>query len=443
MTPKKDFKSGSLGLMAVLALTSAPASAQFEITVRSGVARPIPMAVVPFGWEGSASQGAPFDLAGLVGTDLRNTGRFDTIPVANMVSRPTEPSQVNFNDWRILNVDIVVIGRLIETGPATYQAVFQLFDVLRGEQLLGFRLSTSGENLRATGHRIADMIYEELVGIPGVFSTQIAYVNEQRDAAGQRRYQLIVADADGENSQVIADSPQPIMSPAWSPDGRRLAYVSFEGEQSAIFVQTLRTGTRQRVSARAGVNNAPVFSPDGRMLALTLSLTEGNLDIYTLDLTNQVLRRITDHSAIDTEPEWSPNGDVIYFTSGRLGNPQVYSVPSEPGGRVRRVTYEGTYNARPRISPDGSTLTVVTEVGGQYRIATVNPDTGLLIQVLTRGTLDESPSYAPNGAQVIYATMLNGRGVLATVSTDGRVQREIASTAGFVREPVWSPYPRP
>jgi len=296
--------------------------------------------------------------------------------------------------------------------------------------------------LRATAHRIADMIFEELTGIPGVFGTQIAYVSEERRPDNTRRFQLIVADADGENRRVIADSPQPLMSPAWSPDSRRLAYVSFEGDQSAVYVQTLRTGTRDRVSARAGVNSSPVFSPDGRQLALTLSRETGNLDVFTLDLATQVLRQITNDAAIDTEAVWSPDGQTIYFTSDRSGSPQIYKVAAAPGGRAERVTFEGIYSARPRVSPDGTQIALVYGQNNQYRIGTVDIASGVL-QILTNGRLDESPSFAPNGAQIIYATREGNRGVLASVSTDGRIRQEIGSVAGDVREPVWGPYPRP
>ncbi|HEX6997969.1 MAG TPA: Tol-Pal system beta propeller repeat protein TolB [Gammaproteobacteria bacterium] len=428
-------------LLAVCAGYGASTNAQLSITVTEYTERPLPIAIVPFGWEG---QGEPaYDLAAVVTADLASSGRFAPLDPADMVSRPTQPVQVNFQDWRLLQVDNLVIGRLIEDGPDRFTAVFQLFNVLSGEQLLGFRLTAGRNDLRATAHRIADMIYEELTGIPGVFSTQIAYVSEERRADGTRRFRLIVADADGENARVIADSPQPLMSPAWSPDGRRIAYVSFEGEQSAIYVQTLRTGTRERVSARPGINGAPAFSPDGRQLALTLSGEQGNLDIFTLDLGTQVLRQLTDNIAIDTEPAWSPDGRFIYFTSDRAGSAQVYRVPSEPGGRVERVTYQGVYNARPRLSPDGRQLAVVHGLGNNvFRIAVMDIASGQPL-VLTDGRLDESPSFAPNGAQIIYATRSNGRGVLASTSTDGRIQQEIGSVAGDVREPVWGPYPRP
>lgn len=429
-----------LALLALLAVSVA-ADAQLRVEIRSGVARPIPMAIVPFAWKGPGPR-APFDVSGLVTTDLRNSGRFAPLAERDIVTRPTEPSQVNFQDWRLLEVDVLLIGQVTEEAPDRYSVVFQLFDVLRGEQILGFRLTAAQADLRATAHRVADMVFEALTGIPGVFSTRIAYVSEERAGTGPSTFRLIVADADGENARVITESRQEIMSPAWSPDGRRLAYVSFEGDQSAVYVQTLRTGTRERVSARVGVNGSPAFSPDGRQLALTLSREEGNLDIYTLDLATQVLRRITESPAIDTEATWSKDGEWLFFTSDRSGNAQVYRVLAEPNSRAQRVTFEGTYNTRPRVSPDGDRLALVHRDGRNDRIALVNPDNGQTI-VLSAGSLDESPSFAPNGAMIIYATRDAGRGVLASVSTDGRIQQRIAAVSGDVREPVWSPYPLP
>jgi TolB protein len=416
------------------------AQAQLHIEITRGVERPVPLAIVPFAWEGPGET-APFDMAALITANLRNSGRFDPMDQRDMLSRPSRPEQVSMGDWRIVNVDYLVIGRLIEDGPNRYTAVFQLYDVLRGDQLTGFRLSSSGEDLRATGHRISDMIFQELTGIPGVFGTRIAYVNEERQS-NQSTYYLIVSDADGENARVIAESNQPLMSPAWSPDGRRLAYVSFEGNQSAIYVQTLRTGTRERVSARAGVNGAPAWSPDGRKLALTLSLDEGALNIYTLDLGSQMLTRLTNTPSIDTEPVWSRDGQYIYFTSDRAGGPQIYRVQDRPGSRAERVTYEGNYNARPRVSPDGTQLAVIHNDRGNMRIALVDIRTGVT-QVLSSGRNDESPDFSPNGAAIIYATREGGRGVLASVSTDGRIRLEIASVDGQVREPVWGPFPLP
>lgn len=425
----------------VAILYSGISVAQLRIEIRRGVERPVPMAIVPFSWEAPPGTPLPVDVSGVITADLAGSGRFDPIPERDMVSRPTLPEQVDIQDWRLLQVDVLVIGRVIQDGPDRYTVVFQLYDILRGEQLVGYRLTTSGADLRLTAHRVSDMIYEELTGIPGVFSTQVAYISEQRDN-GQRRFRLIVADADGANAQIVADSPDPLMSPAWSPDGRRLAYVSFEGDQSGVYIQTLRSGVRERVSSRAGINGAPAFSPDGRLLALTLSRDAGNLDIFTLDLSTQVLIRLTNNPAIDTEPAWAMDGQSVYFTSDRSGGPQIYRVDVRPGTQAERVTFEGSYNARARLSPDGRQLAVVHRDRGNDRIAVVDPRTGLT-QVLSNGTFDESPSFAPNGAVIIYATRDNGRGVLSSVSTDGRIQQRIAAVAGDVREPVWSPYARP
>ena len=439
MTTRRSWLNWHLLACVAGACVVSSAVAQLRIEIRRGVERPIPMAIVPFAWEGPATQ-APFDVSGLVSADLVQSGRFAPMDVNDMVSRPSLPSEVRFQDWRIVDVDYLVIGRVVEDAPDRYTLVFQLFNVLRGEQIVGYRLTATTAELRTASHRIADMIFEELTGIRGVFATQIAYVNELR-VGGEQRFRLIVSDADGANAQVVASSPEPLMSPAWSPDSRRLAYVSFEGSQASVYIQTLRTGTRDRVSARAGINGAPVFSPDGRRLALTLSRDQGNLDIYMLDLATQVLTRLTQHSAIDTEAVWAPDGESVFFTSDRSGGPQIYRVAARAGARAERVTFEGSYNARPRVSPEGDRLAVVHQDRGNFRIALVDPATGLT-QVLSNGRLDESPSFAPNGAVIIYATQEGSRGVLASVSTDGRVHQQIASVEGQVREPVWSPFPR-
>jgi TolB protein len=434
-------KLSLLGLVvAACAWCGSAAEAQLNITITEGQDAAAPIAVVPFAWQGSGEPA--FDIAGVVSADLGSSGRFAPMATRDMVSRPTQASQVNFQQWRTLETDYLVIGTLAQDGPENFTATFQLFDVVRGESLTGFRLQAARADLRRTAHRISDMIFQELTGIPGVFSTQIAYISLERRADGSKQYRLIVSDADGENAQRVAESTQPLLSPSWSPDARRIAYVSFEGGVSGVYVQTLRTGTRERVSARAGVNSAPTFSPDGRMLALVLSRDTGNLDIHTLDLSTQVLRQLTTDAAIDTEPEWSPDGRSIYFNSDRAGGPQVYRVGTEPGARAQRVTYDRPYNARPRVSPDGKQVAVVVGENNRYQIGIVNPANGEL-QVLTNGRLDESPSFAPNGAQIIYATTENGRGVLASVSTDGRIKTRIAAVAGDVQEPVWGPFPRP
>ena len=425
-------------MVAVLsALWPGTASAELRIEIRQGVDKAVPVAVVPFGWQGEGA--APADVASVVAADLARSGRFAPLPRGDMLTRPTDGRDVDFDDWRILGTEIVIVGRLIAQGGEDFTIQFQVFDVLRGQQVLGYRQPARLQQLRTASHRVADLIYEELTGIAGVFGTQVAYVtvNGPVDA---RRHRLVVADADGENDRVVAESAAPLMSPAWSPDSRKLAYVSFENERSEIYVQTLRSGARERVSSRPGVNGAPVFSPDGRTLALTLSRDDGNLDIYTLDLASQVLTRLTRRPAIDTEPAWSPDGRMLYFTSDRGGAAQIYRVAAKGGDQPERVTFEGSYNARSRVSPDGEQLAVVHNDRGNYRIATVDLGRGF-IQVLTDGALDESPSFAPNGETLIYATTERGQGVLATVSADGRIRQRISASEGDVREPAWSPFP--
>lgn len=429
--------SACLASLILISLASAPAGAELRIEIREGVTKPIPVAVVPFGWEGQGQ--SPGDVAAVVAADLARSGRFQPLPRRDMLARPTTGSDLDFDDWRILGTEIVIVGQVIARGAEEFTIRFQVFDVLRGEQVLGFRQPARRRQLRAASHRVADLIYEELTGIRGVFGTRVAYVTVSGSASA-RRYQLIVADADGENARVAVDSAAPLMSPAWSPDGRKLAYVTFENNRSELYVQSLRSGARERVSSRPGVNGAPAWSPDGRRLALTLSRDDGNLDIYTLDLASQVLNRLTRRPSIDTEAAWSPDGRFIYFTSDRGGAPQIYRIAADGREQAERVTFEGRYNARPRASPDGEKLAVVHNEGGNYRIAAVDLAGGYT-QVLTDGALDESPSFAPNGETLIYATREKGRGVLATVSADGRVSQRISASEGDVREPAWSPFP--
>ena len=422
-------------------ITSVAAAQAFTIVIDRGREAAVPIAVVPFGWQGA---GPPaFDIAGVVNNDLASSGRFAPVATRDMVSRPTQAAQVNFQDWRLLRASYLVIGTLApDTTPDNFTATFQLFDVVRGESLTSFRLQAARADLRRAAHRISDMVFEELTGFPGVFSTQIAYVSEERRPDGSKLFRLIVSDADGENASKVAESTQPLLSPSWSPDARRLAYVSFEGGVSGVYIQTLRTGTRERVSQRAGVNSAPAFSPDGRFLALVLSRDTGNLDIHSLDLQSQVLRQLTTDAGIDTEPEWAPDGRSIYFNSDRSGGPQIYRVGTEAGQRAQRITFDCVYCARPRVSPDGKLVALVNGENNRYRIAVWDIGAQRL-DLLTDGRLDESPSFAPNGAQIIYAATENGRGILASVSTDGRFKTQIASVSGNVREPVWGPFPRP
>jgi TolB protein len=422
---------------ALAAFGVSTAHAQLVIEITRGQEDAVPIAVVPFGWESSGA--APFDIAQVVAADLERSGRFAPLDRKDMIDRPTSGDQIRFQDWRYLKSDFIAVGKLIPEGADRYAAHFELYNVLTGQRLTGQRLTATSASMRAVAHRIADLIFEQLTGVRGAFSTRIAFVNVE-GSSPQQRYKLIIADADGENQQVIANSTEPLMSPAWSPDGQNLAYVSFESKASAIYVQTLRTGERRRVSARAGINGAPAWSPDGSTLALTLSRKDGDVDVYTLKLSDQMLTRMTFDPGIDTEPSWSSDGRKLYFMSDRAGGPQVYEIDVEQPQRATRVTFEGSYNARPRISPDGKQLAVVHLDGGAYRIAVVDL-TSRGVQVLSQGRQDESPSFAPNGATLIYATQDRGRGVLSTVSVDGRVQQRLAAASGDVREPVWSPFP--
>jgi len=420
----------------LVSLTSV-VQAQLVVEITEGIKRR-PIAIVPFGWEGSGDS-MPTDVARIISDDLTRSGRFAPIPVDDMLQKPTTGIDVDFDDWAILGVEAVVVGRVTQTGDNAYSVQFQLFDVFGRDQLVGYRMPASRGTMRRVAHRAADMIYEKLTGIAGVFDTKVSYVTSE-DRGDGRLFSLIVADQDGFNEYKIMESTDPIMSPAWSPDSRRLAYVSFEGDRSSIFIQTLRTGNRVQVSSRAGVNGAPAFSPDGRKLVVTLSDAEGNLDIYTLDINSRQTKRITTHRAIDTEGSWSPDGSTIYFTSDRSGGPQIYRV-SANGGSAERVTFEGSYNARPRLSPDGEKLAMVHLVNGNYRIAVMDVKRKDVL-VLSSGSQDESPSFAPNSDTLIYATRPGRNGVLESVTADGLIRQRLASGDGDVREPVWSPFQR-
>ena len=414
------------------------ASAQLEFDITDFVGKRTPVAIVPFGWEGEEPE-KPYDVDGVIAADLNRSGRFHPIPEQDMLQKPTASLDIDFDDWSILGVEAVVIGKIIQTGANAYSVQFQAFDVFNREQIVGYRMPASRGTMRRVAHRAADMIYEKLTGIPGVFGTKVAYVSVTGSNEA-RTYSLIVSDVDGENEFTIMESTDPIMSPAWSPDSRQLAYVSFENNVSTIFVQTLRTGNRIKVSSRAGINGAPAFSPDGRKLVLTLGGVDGNLDIHVLDLRSRELTRLTTNRAIDTEGTWSPDGQTIFFTSDRSGGPQIYRVGVN-GGTPERVTFEGGYNARPRLSPDGSRLALVTLDRGNYRIGVLDlEDQDLLI--LSAGRQDESPSFAPNSDSLIYATRQGSTGVLEMVSADGLVRQRLGSGRGDIREPVWSPFPR-
>lgn len=417
-------------LASAIGVCFAPAvNAEMSIEITEGIESAMPIAIVPF-----SSQGVPLDISSVVDSDLTRSGYFKTLPPQNMPAKPNSADAINFPDWQAARQNYMVIGRVQPNGGA-YNVEFQLFDVANGSQLLGYRMTSSANDLRKTAHYISDMIYERLLGKKSVFSGRIAYITTTRQGT-QSNHKLMVADADGANAQAIATSIEPLMSPAWSPDAKRIAYVSFEHKTASVITQTLATGERERVAEFPGINGAPAWSPDGSKLAVTLS-KDGNPDIYILDLGSRNVTKLTKNRAIDTEPTWSPDGNRIVFTSDRGGKPQLYSVPVQ-GGEEKRITFSGSYNARASFSPDGKFITMVHANGSDYRIGVMDVNSKS-IRVLTAGPLDESPSFAPNSDMVLYASRKGNTGYLSAVSINGRMQQKLVFDSAEVREPAWSP----
>jgi TolB protein len=413
---------------------AAGARAALEIQVTSGVRDPVPLAVVPFT---SAQGDGGLDVASVIQNDLEGSGRFKGISRDAMPAKPARAEDVAAAAWKGAGADYVVVGRVTALEEGKLQVDFDLVNSLTGVKLASQRFMASGASLRNAAHRVSDVVYQKITGIRGAFATHVAYVAVEGEPPNQH-YQLYVADADGANQRRILDSPRPLMSPAWSPDGQWLAYVSFETKHSAVYVQLVATGERRQVSARAGINGAPAWSPDGRKLALTLGGSTGNPDIFILDLTTQGLTRLTDDPAIDTEPAWAPDGRSIYFTSDRAGSPQIYQIAAQAGAHPKRITFGSSYSARPCISPDGTLLAMVTLANGNYRIAAQELASGT-VRVLSHGHLDESPSFAPNGATLIYSERDGNRGALATVSTDGLTGLRLTAPQD-IRDPAWGPF---
>ncbi|MEM9604612.1 MAG: Tol-Pal system beta propeller repeat protein TolB [Pseudomonadota bacterium] len=420
-------------LVVLTAWFSTASHAVLRIEIKGGVGGGLPIAVVPFGIEGNV----PEDIAEIVANDLFRTGRFDPVARENMISSPVRSDDVRFDNWKILQVDYLIVGRVKQLTALDFQVTFELIDVFRQQVLTSVQYNPRRNQLRRSAHKIADAVVEALLGTPGAFDTNLVYVSVKGDSVESRRFELQVSDSDGANPASVVSQSKPLMSPAWSPDGGKLAYVSFENpRRTAIFVQDRYTGQRQQLASFEGINGAPAWSPDGRQIAVTLSL-RGSPDLYVINVGSGDRFQLTNNPAIETEPAWSPDGRFIYFTSDRAGGPQIYRIPAQ-GGTTERMTFEGKYNASPAVSPNGKLLAMVHQLGSDFRIAVLDLESNLL-DVLTSGRLDESPSFAPNSEMIIYATEAEGRGVLGAVSADGAIKLNMPLSDGDVREPAWSP----
>jgi TolB protein len=405
------------------------ASAQLAIEITGAGAQRIPIAIVPFAGEPAL---AP-SVSAIVRADLERSGLFRAIEVPPIFPAPTEATAVNYAEWRARLADALVMGSVATRPDGRFEVRFKLFDTVKGADLSGVAYTLARDQARTTAHRIADYVYEKLTGTKGVFSTRIAYVVKRGP-----RYELQIADADGGGEETALASFEPVISPAWAPEGRRIAYVSFENKKPVVYVHSLLDGKRIAVANFRGSNSAPAWSPDGRTLAVVLSV-DGGSQLYLINADGTgARRRLTNSHAIDTEPVFSPDGQTIYFTSDRGGSPQIYRIPAG-GGEPQRLTFEGSYNVSPRISPDGRNLAYITRNGAKFQAAVLDLATRQ-VQVLTDSERDESPSFAPNGRMILLATVIGGRGVLSAVSVDGRVRQRLSVTAGDVREPAWGPF---
>lgn len=419
--------------LSVFLIIGPSAHAVLEIEITQGVEGALPIAIAVFAGD---TYTAPEAIETIVRNDLARSGFFDVLDKQRFPQTVVNPSQIDFKAWRDTGVESLLLGKITQADGDQYRIEFQLIDLIRKKRLLGNVIPAGTKNVRKVGHKISDVVFESLTGIRGAFSTRVAYVSTI-DQGNSKKYVLQIADADGYNARTIFSSSKQILSPAWSPDGSRLAYVSFESGNSAIYVQDIIQGTRAKVSAKSGINSAPAWSPDGRHLALTLS-AGGSPDIYILDLGAKNLKRLTSGPAIDTEPSWMPDGKTLLFTSDRSGGAQIYQV-SVNGGKAQRITFDGKYNAAADVSPDGHYIALVNNSGNGFRVAIMDIQSKAM-RVISNGNLDEGPSFAPNGSMIMYATADQGRGVLAAVSADGRVKQKLRLTEGDVREPSWSPF---
>ena len=410
------------------------AQAVLKIDITEGFEGALPIAVIPFQWTG-ATKVVNGDVSAIVVSDLARSGKFSPVAEKDLIARPQKSADVHYKTWRIAGMDHIVIGNVSKQPNGTYQVQFRLIDILKAKQVLGYSFTATDKTLRDISHQISDYIFTHITGLPGAFSTRIAYVTTKRSKAGTTS-RLQVSDTDGYNPQTLLTSDQPIMSPAWSPDGSQLAYVSFESGQAEIYTHNIRTGVRKTRSKFPGLNGSPAWSPDGSRLLMTLS-KDGNPDVYILTLAGNKLQRVTNHWSIDTEAVWTVDGTSIIYTSSRSGKPQLYRQKAVPGAKPERLTYEGRYNASASVSADGKYVAYVHGEGAVYRIAVLELATRSS-RILTDGPLDESPVYAPNNSMILFASQEKHQAVLAAVSVDGRQKQRLAFSDGEVREPSWA-----
>jgi TolB protein len=428
-------KLGKRLSLLLLLVVSSTAWSELVIRVTQGNDKPTIVAVSPIALNGIAVKQ---DIAAIVEADLERSGLFRATPRRDMLAFPSRSSEVYYRDWRMLGTEYLVVGSMRAIDGGRYELEFSLLNVTAQKREFKHSVRGRANEMRDLAHLVSDKVYQAITGIKGAFSTRIAYVTATR-TNGKFTYRLNVADADGAREKLMLESPEPIMSPSWAPNGKDLAYVSFETGRPAVFRQNLVTGARQQLTNFKGLNGAPSWSPDGSKMALVLS-KDGNPEIYQLDLRSNQFSRLTRHFAIDTEPTWMPDGKHILFTSDRGGTPQIYKL-NVASKATERLTFRGNYNARASLAPDGRTLALVHRESGVFHIASFDLKTRRLIE-LTETRLDESPTVAPNGAMLMYATKQGDRGVLAAVSLDAGVSYVLPARVGDVREPAWSPFLR-